>query len=359
MKTKKTLLHISLLSVLAVSGNAHSGSVNDSINDLHKRLHKMETSQKASVSNVQMHGVVEVEYGYSEDYAKVDSSDIVLATVELALETSVNDNVDIQVSLLHEEDDTPLEVDVGIINLHDEGSPLSVSLGQMYVPFGAFESNMVSDPLTLEIGEARESAILLNYESSGLSAGMFVFNGDIEEGADEDKVTQFGLSLGYESDGFTAGVDYITAISDSDAIQDHLGAPTTVVNQVAGLSAHASFSMEAFSVIFEYVGAMDSFDVSEIAFNGQGAEPSAMNLEFSRSLSIAGRDGTIALAYQATDEALDLGLPETRVMIAYSTEIYASTSLGIEYFQDSDYSTTDGGTDETSTTFTVQLATGF
>jgi len=359
MKTRKTIIHTGLLSVLALSGNAYSGSVTDSLNDLHKRLHKMETSQQAAASNVQIHGAVEVEYGYSEDYAKVDSSDIVLATVELGLETSVNDNVDIQVSLLHEEDDTPLEVDVGIISLYDEGSPLTVSLGQMYVPFGAFESNMVSDPLTLEIGESRESAILLNYEASGLSAGMFVFNGDIEEVADEDKVMRFGLSLCFEGCNFSGWVDYLSGISDSVAIQDHLGAPAAIVNQVAGLSVHAAFSMDAFSVIFEYVGSLDDFDVSEIAFNGQGAEPSAMNIEFAKSLSVAGRDGTIAFAYQTTDEALDLGLPETRVMIAYSTEIYESTSLGIEYLRDSDYSVTDGGTDETSDTFTLQLATGF
>ena len=43
----------------------------------------------------------------------------------------------------------------------------------------------------------------------------------------------------------------------------------------------------------------------------------------------------------------------------FSTEIYESTSLGIEYLRDSDYNVTDGGTDETASTFTVQLATGF
>ena len=372
MQTRKTIVHTGLLSLLTLSGNAYSGSVNDSLNDLHKRLHKMEVSQKEQAANLQMHGVVEVEYGYSEDYAKVDSSDIVLATVELAIESSINDNVGIQVSLLHEEDDTPLEVDVGIINLHDENSPFSVSAGQMYVPFGAFESNMISDPLTLEIGETQESAVLLNYQSSGLSAGVFVFNGDIEEGVDEDKVTRFGFRMGYENKSFLAGVDYISSINDTDSIQGYFQAPVadgglnknTTIKQVAGLSVHASYFFDSMFMVFEYLGSLDNFDVAEIAFNGQGAEPSAMNIEFAKSLSVAGRDTTIAFAYQTTDEALGLGLPETRVMIAYSTEIYESTSLGIEYFRDSDYGLTDSasgapGTDETSSTFTVQLATGF
>ena len=112
-------------------------------------------------------------------------------------------------------------------------------------------------------------------------------------------------------------------------------------------------------MIFEYVGAMDQFDASEISFNGVGAEPSAMNLEFAMNVPMGGREATVAVAYQATDESIDLGLPETRTMIAFSTEVYESTSLGIEYFRDSDYSIADGGSDETSDTFTVQLATEF
>ncbi|MCW8853612.1 MAG: hypothetical protein OQK72_02815, partial [Gammaproteobacteria bacterium] len=114
MQTRRTLINTCLLSALAVSGNAYSGNVNEKLFDLHKRLQKVEATEKEAASNVRLSGLVEVEYGYNEDYAKVDSSDIVLATVELAIDATINDNVDISVGLLHEEDDTPLEVDVGV-----------------------------------------------------------------------------------------------------------------------------------------------------------------------------------------------------------------------------------------------------
>ncbi|MCW8853782.1 MAG: LbtU family siderophore porin, partial [Gammaproteobacteria bacterium] len=196
------------------------------------------------------------------------------------------------------------------------------------------------------------------------TAGFYVFNPELGEGADEDKATAFGLTLGYGNDTFSAGIDYISSIAETDGVEGYLTDPGglglgNVVEQVAGLSAHASFSMDAFSMIFEYVGAMDQFDATEISFNGVGAEPSAMNLEFAINVPMGSREATVAVAYQATDEAIDLGLPETRTMIAFSTEVYESTSLGIEYFRDSDYSVTDGGSDETSDTFTVQLATEF
>lgn len=141
---------------------------------MHTRLHNLEASQQDSTANVQIHSVVEVEYGYNKDYADVASSDIVLATAELAIESSINENVDLLVSLLYEEDDTPLEVDVAVITLHDNDLPVSFSFGQMYVPFSTFDSSMISDPLTLELGEIRESSALLGYQSSGLLASMYV-----------------------------------------------------------------------------------------------------------------------------------------------------------------------------------------
>lgn len=353
--TRKILTQACLISLMGMSGNIYAATVNDKLTDLHKRLTQVEESG----SNVQVHGVVEVEYGMTKDNisnpgTSINSSDIVLATVELAIEATVNDNVGVEIVLLHEEDDTPLEVDVGVINLHTEGSPVSLSLGQMYVPFGAFDSNMVSDPLTLELGETRESAIQINYEMNSLSTSFYLFNGDIEEGADDDEVTKFGFSVGFENDTVAAGVDYISSISDTDAVQDFL-APGPVVEGVAGLSAHATVSMGTMSVIFEYVAAMDNYNVADMAFKGQGAEPSAMNLEFAMDL-----DGsTIAVGYQSAEEALAMGAPETRTMIAYSTELYESTSLGVEYMSASDYAVADGGTDESNTTFTVQLAAEF
>ncbi|MDH5736317.1 MAG: LbtU family siderophore porin, partial [Gammaproteobacteria bacterium] len=246
----------------------------------------------------------------------------------------------------------------GVIMMHDDNLPLTLSMGQMYVPFGVYESNMISDPLTLELGETRESAVQLSFESNGATAGLYVFNGDVEEGLDEDKVTQFGIALGFGNDNFSVGVDYISAISDTDAVQDFLGVPA-IIKQVAGISAHAVYNTDAMSMIVEYVGALDKFDASEIVFNGNGAQPAAANVEFGFNFPVAGRDSTVAIGYQVTEEAWDLGLPESRAMIAFSMGLYEATSLSFEYLSDSDYEPVDGGSGESSSTFTVQLAAEF
>lgn len=111
------------------------------------------------------------------------------------------------------------------------------------------------------------------------------------------------------------------------------------------------------SVVFEYISALDNFDVAEMDFNGQGAEPSAMNIEFAMTLPSSASN--VALAYQLTEEALAMDLPESRIMLVYSTEIYEATSLAFEYLVDSDYKIAEGGTDESANTFTVQLVAEF
>ena len=178
---------------------------------------------------VQVSGVVEVEAGAVDD-SSVDSSDIATATVQLGIEATINDGVTGHVLLLHEEDDTPLEVDEGSItvSLNGQGS-VYLTAGQMYVPFGNFESHMVSDPLTLELGETRQSILQVGFDNNGLYGSAYLFNGTTIENGGDDSVENFGANVGYvmESDSLNIdlGASYISNIADSFGIMDNL--PTT------------------------------------------------------------------------------------------------------------------------------------
>lgn len=98
---------------------------------------------------MEISGLLEAEIGFSSDFNNVDTSDITLATVELAFDAQINERVSAHVLMLHEDDDTePAEIDAGIIGLDLNGG-WSLAAGRMYLPFGVFETHMVSDPLTL------------------------------------------------------------------------------------------------------------------------------------------------------------------------------------------------------------------
>ena len=112
-------------------------------------------------AKVKVSGLIETEVGFSSADVNGNTektSDTVLATIELAVDAELSDNVRGHILFLHEEDATPLEIDEGTITLGKDAG-WSYTMGRMYVPFGAFETNMVSDPLTLDMGETRESAI--------------------------------------------------------------------------------------------------------------------------------------------------------------------------------------------------------
>ena len=320
-------------------------------------------------SDIEIGGVTEVEASYNNPDEGDSSSDIVLATAELGVAAQVNDWVSAETTLLFEEDDTDLEVDVAVVTIAPPEGSWFVQSGLMYEPFGTFETNLISDPLTLEIAETRESSVLAGIEHNGFSGGVYIFNGDLSEDGDDD-IDNFGAFAGYahESESgsnFAINVGYINDIGDSDTLQEVIqenidAAAVDYSDYVGGISIDAMYSRGPFNVVAEYIKATDDFEAAELPFKTGGAEPEAFNLEVGYSFNAGNIPMTAALAYQGTDEAVALELPEERIMAGLSAEILDNTALSIEWIHDDDYSASDGGTDEFGgTTVTSQLAVEF
>ena len=318
--------------------------------------------------HVEIGGVLEVEAGYNDPDSGGSSSDISVATAEIGVTAQINDWVAGEITLLYEEDDTDLEVDVAAITIADPDGPWFVSAGQQYVPFGTYETNLVSDPLTLEIGETRETAIVGGIESGGFVGGLYVFNGDLARRGD-DQIDAFGTFAGFshegENHGFAVNLGYISDIGDADGLQDTIQDNINIAvvdydDHVAGVTLDAKVTTGPFTFIAEYTTAVDSFQANELAFNATGAQPSAFNIEAGYSFTLVGRDATVAVAYQETDEAVALGLPEKRVAVALSVDVMENTALSFEWAHDDDYSAADGGTGASGgDTVTAQLAVEF
>lgn len=384
---------------LCGTGAAHAESVGDQLVAIKARLKQLEQHVHAQnqvilekdrqlrelVSNPQIRtrdgqadsgwfnhigigGVVEVEAGYNDPDSGDSSSDIVVATAEIGIAAQVSDWVAGEITLLYEEDDTDLEVDVATIAIADPEASWFVIAGQQYVPFGTYATNLVSDPLTLELGETRETAALAGISSHGFTGGLFVFNGDLAEGGN-DTIDAFGVFAGYSQESasglFGVNVGYISDIGDADGlqetIQDNLnGVMADYGDQVGGLTLDVQLTQGPFTVIAEYTTATARFDANELAFNGSGAEPSAFNIEAGYSFVMAGRDATFAIAYQETDQAVALDLPEKRIAAAVSVDVMANTAVSFEWAHDDDYSASDGGSGANGgDTLIAQLAIAF
>ena len=169
-----------LVSSPASAQEASNYELLERIKHLDSRMKRIEGGDEAKAGGkwfekITLSGAVEVEASHEAMDFKdpavtdTDNDDIVLATVELGVDVDFAKHVGGHVLFLWEEDDTdPVEVDEGFIILDGEDVvPLYLSAGKMCVPFGYYESHFISDPITLELGETKESALKGGVRLSG------------------------------------------------------------------------------------------------------------------------------------------------------------------------------------------------
>ena len=316
------------------------------------------------LDRISISGVIEVEAGFEsldfDDPAveDEDSSDFSLATVELGIDGEISEHVSGSLLLLYE-DGEDIVFDEAFITLSGgENLPIYLKVGELYVPFGFFESNMISDPLTLEIGETRETALEVGYEMAGFYCAGYLFNGDVDEAGEDNEVDNFGLNAGYamETDAVNldVGIGYINNLFDSDGMNDILdGSGADLDEYVGGLALHGVLNLGPLTLIGEYVSATDDPEWSYAdGTTGKGDKPSAWNAEVDYTFEMAGKETVVGFACQGTDNLED-ELPETRVVGAVAVGILANTTLALEYLHD------EFESDDEADVITAQLAIEF
>ncbi len=317
----------------------------------------------ADPTGLQWGGLIEVEASHGEDFAGVDQSDLVLATVEFGASAVIAPRVRAQATLLFEEDETDLEIDQATVTLGiGDGERWSVELGRMYVPFGRFESGLIVTPLTLDLGETRETAIALHFDGGSASASIYAFNGDTRDGA-EEHIEHYGLRLSYgrglDDGGYSLALDYTSNLADSDSLQDAVATSPSLVDTVAGTALSLQHRRGQFSIMAEYVSALERFAASELAFGSAGAEPSAWQLELAYGLRLGSLESTLRAGAQGSSQAQALGLAETRSVLGLSLDLRAGTALAFELTREEDYGPQHGGTGRDAKGIAVQLAVEF
>ncbi|MCK5810240.1 MAG: LbtU family siderophore porin [Cocleimonas sp.] len=275
-------------------------------------------------SNTTISGVAEVEAGFSDG-----NSDISLATVEVGIDHSMGEKAEAHLLFLYQEgeNDDNIAVDEATITLHPHKN-ISITAGRMYVPFGQFDSNMLSDPLTLELGESQEEALQFGLSSGHFSSSFYLFKDDADG---SEKIDDYGLTVGYETDAFSTGASYITDVNDqSDS-----------THSAKGFSVHAKGTIGRATLIAEQL------NVNKIA---NGKKPQATHLELGIDL---GAERMLAFSLNKTKNANALDLPKNASGIAYSMPLYDNVGLTAEVMKTKAY---DNSTD---TTTTVQLSYEF
>lgn len=276
-------------------------------------------------SSVAIGGLIEVEAISAEN-----TSDIAVATVEVALAAELTEKVTGEIVLLHEEDATDFSVDTAVVGLA-VNEHLSVTAGQTYVPFGVFGTYMISDPLTLELAETNATALQLDLAAGPATFSLYSFNGINAE----DKVDNWGANLDFTSDHFLLTLGYIANIGDTGII-----AADTINTRVPGMSVSTGVNVGGFSLIGEHISALDDFQVGDgntdpvdgYLFT-QKAKPKASNLEMAYIMDRV----ILAVATQRTEQAEDLGLPEQRNLASVWYKLEEDATVSLEFAQEESY----------------------
>lgn len=331
----------------AGEGHEHIGGVKG----LSERVKKLEEAMEHKdvlgewANRITLSGTIEVEASYENmdvDDSSMDdedSSDLELATAELGIDAEIVKHVSAHVLFLYE-DDEDVVVDEAIIRLDGEDViPLYLEVGKLYVPFGNFESHFISDPLTLELGETRETALMVGFANDWFEFSVGAFNGDVDEIDEDNHINNFvaaGVFTLPEDSvpglGLRAGVSWINDIADSDTLQDEDGVDgNDIESYVGGISAFVSVSLnDMFFLEGEYLGALEEFEAGELAFDGgEAIEPKTWNVELAYAMTEALEVG---LRYEGSKDCGDL-LPETQYGGVVSYNIFESTSLAFEYLR--------------------------
>lgn len=277
-------------------------------------------------------GLVEIEGAYVDsELDKVTEADVVLATVELAIDADLSESVKGHILLLFEEGGTPLDVDEGTITLTAPYG-LTTTLGKFYLPFGNFNSHFITDPQTLELGEINESAVMLGYATGPIEVSVGAFNGDVHKGpaggSDDENIEDWFASVTVTpNENITFGVSYISDLADTDF--DILGGgPYTEKDDVDGISAFISATFGPITIDAEYLGALDDFAVADLDLDldGKGDEPTTFNLEVAFAVSDRLE---VAAKVEGNDEFF--GLPDEVFGVAASYELFEHTALTVEW----------------------------
>ena len=267
---------------------------------------------------ISLSGLIEVEAGFADS-----ESDIALATAQLGFGMEVSEHLGGDLILLFEEGED-FTVDEAAVNISNDA--WFSRIGLQYVPFGVFNSHFISDPLTLELGETQEVAILGGYASDLFALSAFVFNGDAEKAGEDDRIRDWGASLTVTPlEGFEAGVSYLSDLADSDAgllFDEDLNPENLYTDRIAGYSAYAIYGFGPLELSGELLGALEKSD------DLGGLKPFTWNLELAYA---AAENVEVAAKLEGSDELPDA--PEKRYGVAVAWSPVEHVTLAAEYLR--------------------------
>ena len=246
-------------------------------------------------------------------------TDFVLDTLDISLDVDVTDNIKFS-TVVEYQDGEDLFVDNAFFDvaLENEGK-LIFSVGKATLPFGKYEGGMITDPLTLELGEMTKTGFGLTYKlMEEICLSAWAFRGEIEEEFN-DAIFVVDFS---PAEGINLGVGFVTDICEG-VLVDYIEAEGDEYESTSGVAIWAKFDIsESLTIMGEYVAAIENIQALE------EAKPDAWTIGLEYVLTDA---FALSARIENACEFVPEELPESRVGATASYAFNDVASLSIEY----------------------------
>lgn len=312
---------------------------------------------------VMLSGTLQPMATYSKPYSGSASGNMTLDAAELDVTAIVNPWVEGLISFVYSSAppaqggdvtaNSSVSVDKAFVNIGNlDKTPLYMTAGQVYVPFGQYSSNMISAPLTMIVGRTQVRAAMFGYaptEDNGFFGTVFTYNSNTTEGNSGSGGANLVYQFGNDDINGNFGGSWISNIADSGGMQDTgagggqfggfgTDSSTEAVYQVPGYDFHGVFNAGPYSFLGEFVSSAKDFGASALSYNGSGAMPMAVNAEAARTFKFLHKPATVALGYGWSGQSLALQIPQQRLVAAFNVSWWRDTIESLEYRHDMDYS---------------------
>lgn len=336
------------------------------IEDLRHRLEKLEArhngpagfSLHTGARKLTIFGALEVEGAYIDSADHPAESDFSVATALLGLEAALSERTKARIVLLHEEGEEPT-VDIDEANLtvtspETLGGTFMVQAGLNHLPFGAFTSVMVTDPLTLDLGEISKTGLLTGWEKGKVALQLAVFNGD-QDTTDHNVIDNWIAALNFTpTEQISFGVSYLCDLAESDFGLLAGTDPALYEKNVNGASANLTLKFASVTVTVEYLGALREFSEATLGDPGKAPELTGRRPRawFAEATFSPGEDWAVSGRYEKARDFQN-NLARYGATVSYGLDV--NTILSLEYL----YSDFDRESEATAQQVTVQLALEF
>jgi len=259
--------------------------------------------------------------------------------------------------------------------------PAFVQLGKQFQDFGRYMIHPIHRTTTQVLSETlRTSAELGFVLPMGFHGDVYAFDNPIRERSGtalgtstSGPKTNYGAALGFDAPsdqlGWGVNVAYLYNMIGVNDVQQAVSQTTnggvisggSYHNRVSALALDAMVNSGPFSLLGDYVTALQSFSSTDLlSTNGSsGAKPWAGNLKAAYSFNAWAKDQNVYVGYETTGQAVNLHLPKNRWTVGVGVDMWKNANLALEVGHDTDYSVSNGGSGNSSNTVGFRAAVMF